>query len=93
MTISKPVLATTSATVTVATMNTITLIRSAIRGPLTAADSVLEAELRALPADLPAAVEAAADMADAALYSAKSQGRDRVVVFDPVRNDVDQRRA
>lgn len=33
------------------------------------------------------------DMADAALYSAKAQGRDRVVIFDPVRNDVDLRRA
>jgi hypothetical protein len=32
-------------------------------------------------------------MADAALYSAKAQGRDSVMVYDPVRNDVDQRRA
>ncbi|HEY9012252.1 MAG TPA: diguanylate cyclase [Devosia sp.] len=38
-------------------------------------------------------IDTIVDMADAALYSAKAQGRDRVVIFDPVRNDVDQRRA
>lgn len=38
-------------------------------------------------------IDIVVDMADAALYSAKTQGRDRVVVYDPLRNDVDQRRA
>lgn len=38
-------------------------------------------------------IDTVVDMADAALYSAKAQGRDRVVVYDPVRNDLDQRRA
>jgi len=38
-------------------------------------------------------MDAAIDMTDAALYAAKAHGRDRITVHDPLRLDVDERRA
>jgi len=73
------------------------VIRKAVSGPVIVLpdgrEVAMTVSIGACLADAADTIDTVTDMADAALYSAKTQGRDRVVVFDPIRNDVDQRRA
>lgn len=73
------------------------VIRNAVAGPaITLADGRkinISLSVGACLAEPGEPIDSVVDMADAALYSAKSRGKDRVVVYDPLRNDVDERRA